>query len=183
MSADELIFEVIDVASGSDHKICPHALGASAVELYAVYSADIIDVDGVSVLNGQGRISGIGDIRSVICCTSGIRAARCGSVVRTAAAAVRTRVGIDDQDNNKNDDDKDRDADRKDFAQLPAKLLFPSLLSTSLLGHFSVFFFHSTYYPVSTDFDSIFIYVREVNDKSRRHTAHERTGVYYKLKI
>ena len=108
MSADELIFEVIDVASGSDHKICPHALGASAVELYAVYSADIIDVDGVSILNGQGRISGIGDIRSVICCTSGIRAARCGSVVRTAAAAVRTRVGIDDQDNNKNDDDKDR---------------------------------------------------------------------------
>ena len=53
--ADELFFKVIDVSVGADHKISAAAVCVSSLEFYAVNGADIVDIDGITVLNGKGE--------------------------------------------------------------------------------------------------------------------------------
>ena len=81
MCADELFFEVIDIASGTDHEICSHSLCAASVELNAVDCADIIDIDRIAVFNSQRCVGRVAVLCSVVRCASGIRAARCCRVV------------------------------------------------------------------------------------------------------
>ena len=54
--ADELFFKVIDVSVGADHKISAAAVCVSSLELHAVNGADIVDIDGITVLDGKGSV-------------------------------------------------------------------------------------------------------------------------------
>ena len=53
--ADELFFKVIDVSVGADHKISAVSFCVSTFKFHAVNGADIVDIDGITVLNGEGR--------------------------------------------------------------------------------------------------------------------------------
>ena len=54
--ADELFFKVIDVSVGADHKISAVSFCVSSLEFHAVNGADIVDIDGITVLNGEGSV-------------------------------------------------------------------------------------------------------------------------------
>lgn len=54
--ADELFFKIIDVSVGADHKISAAAVCVSSLEFHAVNRADIVDIDGITVLDGEGSV-------------------------------------------------------------------------------------------------------------------------------
>lgn len=54
--ADELFFKVIDVSVGADHKISAVSFCVSTFKFHAVNGADIVDIDGITVLNGEGSV-------------------------------------------------------------------------------------------------------------------------------
>ena len=54
--ADELFFKVIDVSVGADHKISAVSFCISTFKFHAVNGADIVDIDGITVLNGEGSV-------------------------------------------------------------------------------------------------------------------------------
>ena len=56
MSADELFFEIIDIAARADDKVCSLSLGASAFEFDAVHGTDIVDIYGIAVFDRQGSV-------------------------------------------------------------------------------------------------------------------------------
>ena len=58
---DELFFKVIDVSVGADHKISAVSLCVSTFKFHAVNGADIVDIDGITVLNGEAT-AGLGDV-------------------------------------------------------------------------------------------------------------------------
>ena len=53
---DELFFKVIDVSVGTDHKISAVSFCVSTFKFHAVNGADIIDIDGITILNGEGSV-------------------------------------------------------------------------------------------------------------------------------
>lgn len=53
---DELFFKVIDVSVGTDHKISAVSFCVSTFKLHAVNGADIVDIDGITILNGEGSV-------------------------------------------------------------------------------------------------------------------------------
>ena len=53
--ADELFFEVINVTVGTDDKVSTVAFCVSALKFHAVNGTDIVNIDGIAVLNGEGK--------------------------------------------------------------------------------------------------------------------------------
>ena len=53
---DELFFKVIDVSVGADHKISAVSFCVSTFKFHAVNGADIVDIDGITILNGEGSV-------------------------------------------------------------------------------------------------------------------------------
>ena len=51
---DELFFKVIDVSMRTDHKISAVSFCVSTFKFPAVNGADIVDIDGITVLDGKG---------------------------------------------------------------------------------------------------------------------------------
>ena len=54
--ADELFFEVINVTVGTDDKVSTVAFCVSALKFHAVNGTDIVNIDGIAVLNGEGSV-------------------------------------------------------------------------------------------------------------------------------
>ena len=53
---DELFFKVIDVSMRTDHKISAVSFCVSTFKFHAVNGADIVDIDGITVLDGKGSV-------------------------------------------------------------------------------------------------------------------------------
>ena len=54
--ADELFFEVINVTVGTDDKVSTVAFCVSALKFHAVNGTDLVNIDGIAVLNGEGSV-------------------------------------------------------------------------------------------------------------------------------
>lgn len=56
MRTDQLIFKVINIASGSDNKICTTSISTSTIECLTINLTYIININSISILYFKGRI-------------------------------------------------------------------------------------------------------------------------------
>ena len=90
MGADELFLKIVDVVTGANDQSGTGSSGASTFKFHTVNRADIVDIDGISVLYGKSRICGVAGAFSCIG-SIGILGS-CVLGICTAVSRVSSRV-------------------------------------------------------------------------------------------
>ena len=95
MSSDELIFKIINIASGTNHKVCSLSISTSAIKSCSIDLTYIINIYSISILNCQRCICTVGRCFRCccgICCFCYLRVSVTSSV--SAASSVGAGVAV-----------------------------------------------------------------------------------------